>query len=327
MITTICRRSLFNFLIPPFFLIHNAALGQDTMTSERYPIVPFPVHLQPQKGAFTINKTTIIYSDKSFTNEAGYLQNILQNAGGYSIKINSGHSTADGILLEFNNNIAADEGYHLNIHPGKITLSAKTPTGIFRGIETIRQLLPVMAEKRNPVTHTVMIPAADIDDAPSYSWRGMHLDVSRHFFSIDYLKKFIDVMALYKMNKLHLHLSDDQGWRIEIKKYPKLTEEGAWRTFNNQDSDCIRMSKDNPDMAIDPKHIIHKDGKTLYGGFYTQEQMKSLVAYAAARHIDIIPELDMPGHMMAAIRAYPFLSCDGGSKWGALIFNSHLPVQ
>ncbi|WP_431211286.1 family 20 glycosylhydrolase [Puia sp. P3] len=113
-------------------------------------------------------------------------------------------------------------------------------------------------------------------------------------------------MALYKFNKFHLHLTDDQGWRIEIKKYPLLTERGAWRTFNNQDSACMRLAKENPDMAIDPAHIIERDGKQLYGGFYTQEEMKALVAYAADRHIDIIPEIDMPGHMMAAINQYNF---------------------
>jgi len=125
-------------------------------------------------------------------------------------------------------------------------------------------------------------------------------------------------MALYKMNKLHLHLTDDQGWRIEIKKYPKLTEEGAWRTLNNQDSACMKKAADNPDFNIDEQHIIHKNGKTLYGGFYTQAEMKALVAYAAERHIDIIPEIDMPGHMMAAINAYPFLTCNGENKWGTL---------
>lgn len=134
-------------------------------------------------------------------------------------------------------------------------------------------------------------------------------------------------MALYKMNKLHLHLTDDQGWRIQIKKYPKLTEEGAWRTFNSQDSDCIRMSKTNPDMAIDSQHIIHRNGQTLYGGFYTQQQIKNLVAFAAKRHIDIVPEIDMPGHMMAAIHAYPFLSCDGGSKWGKLFSTPICPCN
>jgi len=307
-------------------LIYNTTPAQDSAIAERYPVIPYPTHLQPLEGAFTINKTTTLYTEKPFTNESAYLQTLIRSATGFTLKISNGHPGNNAIVLATDNKTTANEGYQLNIHPGKIILSAKTATGIFRGIETIRQLLPVN-EKKSLATHSVMLPAAEIEDAPLYSWRGMHLDVARHFFSINYLKKFIDVMALYKMNKLHLHLTDDQGWRIEIKKYPKLTEEGAWRTFNNQDSDCMRMSKDNPDMAIDPQHIIHKDGKTLYGGFYTQQQMKGLVAYAAARHIDIIPEVDMPGHMMAAIREYPFLSCDGGSKWGALFSTPICPCN
>jgi hexosaminidase len=178
-------------------------------------------------------------------------------------------------------------------------------------------LLPVSIEQ-GAISKRLVLPAVSIEDQPAYAWRGMHLDVSRHFFSVAYLKKFIDRMALYKMNKLHLHLTDDQGWRIEIKKYPKLTEEGAWRTFNNQDSACMKRAKDNPDFIIDKEHIIQRDGKTLYGGFYTQQEMKGVVAYATARHIDIIPEIDMPGHMMAAINSYPFLTCNGENSWGKL---------
>ena len=215
-------------------LIYNTTPAQDSAIAERYPVIPYPTHLQPLEGAFTINKTTTLYTEKPFTNESAYLQTLIRNATGFTLKISNGHPGNNAIILATDNKITADEGYQLNIHPGKIILSAKTATGIFRGIETIRQLLPVN-EKKSLATHSVMLPAAEIEDAPLYSWRGMHLDVARHFFSINYLKKFIDVMALYKMNKLHLHLTDDQGWRIEIKKYPKLTEEGAWRNRRARD--------------------------------------------------------------------------------------------
>lgn len=129
------------------------------------------------------------------------------------------------------------------------------------------------------------------------------------------------------MNKFHLHLTDDQGWRVEIRKYPKLTEQGAWRIFNNQDSVCMKRALENPDFEIDPKHIIEREGKKLYGGFYTQSQLKRLVAYATERHIEIIPEIDMPGHMMAAINAYPFLTCNGDNSWGTLFTKPICPIN
>jgi len=237
----------------------------------RYPIIPWPGSLTPAAGEFTVTSQTLLNSDPVFANEAEMLATLL------GVKQTTG---AASIELRPDNTIAAEEGYKLLITRDKLLLSARTPAGMFRGIQTIRQLLPLAGK---------LIPCVAISDAPTYAWRGMHLDVSRHFFSIAYLKKFIDVLALYKMNKLHLHLTDDQGWRIEIKKYPLLTAKGAWRTFNNQDSACMRRAKDDPDFAIDPAHIIQKDGQTLYGGCYTQDEMRGLVAYAAARHIDIIP--------------------------------------
>jgi len=267
----------------------------------RYPIIPWPSSLVPAAGEFNVTAQTVLKSDSIFANEAEMLGTLL------GVKQTTG---AASIELRPDNTIAAEEGYKLVITQNKVLLTARTPTGMFRGIQTIRQLLPL--------TGKALLPCVTISDAPTYAWRGMHLDVSRHFFSIDYLRKFIDLLALYKMNKLHLHLTDDQGWRIEIKKYPLLTEKGAWRTFNNQDSACMRRAKDDPDFTIDPAHIIQKDGKTLYGGFYTQDEMRGLVAYAATRHIDIIPEIDMPGHMMAAIDQYNWLSCDSTSSFGAL---------
>lgn len=219
------------------------------------------------------------------------------------------------------------EGYHMDITPAAVTIKSRTPAGMFRAVETIRQLLPIGLENGSYHGKTLSLPAVSIADQPEYAWRGMHMDVSRHFFSIGYLHKFIDLMALYKMNKFHLHLTDDQGWRVEIKKYPLLTRQGAWRTFNNQDSACMKMAKDNPDFEIDKSHIIQRDGKTLYGGYYTQAQLKELVAYAASKHIEIIPEIDMPGHMMAAITSYPFLTCNGENKFGELFSKPICPCN
>ena len=285
-------------------------------TATRYPLIPYPTHLQEEKGFFTINAKTSIVGGSQFKNEIEQLQLLTQQVAPKGLPVASNSKAAtNSITILIDPSIKNEEGYKLTISPQQIFISARTSAGAFRAVQTLRQLM-IMPTAKNQAVNTISIPCATIEDAPLYGWRGMHLDVSRHFFSIAYLKKFMDVMALYKMNSFHFHLTDDQGWRIEIKKYPKLTEEGAWRTFNNQDSECIKRSVDNPDMTIDPKHIVQKNGKTMYGGFYTQEQIKDLVKYAASKHINIVPEIDMPGHMMAAIASYPFLSCSGQNVWG-----------
>ena len=286
---------------------------------ERYPIVPYPSSLVAEAGEFVVTPATrLVVASPIFIAEAGVLNQYFENYFGRPLKV-GGAGDARSIVMKYDAGITAAEGYGLVVTPGRVVLSARTAAGMFMGVQTVRQLLPVGVERRGDGVGTrIVLPAVVIKDAPVYAWRGMHLDVSRHFFSIDYLRKFIDVMALYKLNTFHLHLTDDQGWRIEIKKYPKLTENGAWRTLNNQDSACMRRATDNPDLAIDPAHIIKKGGKKLYGGYYTQAEMRALVAYAAGKHITIIPEIDMPGHMMAAINQYPYLSCDGQSVFGKL---------
>ncbi|MFY0256315.1 family 20 glycosylhydrolase [Chitinophaga sp. 30R24] len=283
--------------------------------SPRYPIIPYPWHLQPRSGSFVITPATGLLP-AAFPNETAQLQQLFTQAFGKPLQVvkTAGKGT---VVMRLNPALKGDEDYTLDISQQQLLITAATATGFFRAIETLRQLMPAsIARASSNKLSQVSIPAALVEDHPAYSWRGMHLDVARHFFSISYLKRFIDLLALYKMNTLHLHLTDDQGWRIEIKKYPLLTSQGAWRELNNQDSVCMKKAVDNPDMAIDTMHIVHRDGKTLYGGFYTQEQMKDLIHYAAARHVDIIPEIDMPGHMMAAIKAYPFLTCSGELGWG-----------
>ena len=301
--------------------------AQAQESNSKFPLIPYPSSLTIGQGSFNITaKTLIVTEGHRFDNEAAQLNLLLKQYLGSRLKIAGGAAAAQSIVLKYDASITAPEAYRLSVTSKSVVLSAKEPAGAFRGIETLRQLLPADEHVQSP-SKTVTLLAVAIADQPAYAWRGMHLDVSRHFFSIDYLKKFIDLLALYKFNKLHLHLTDDQGWRIEIKKYPKLTEEGAWRTFNNQDSAVMKKSADNPDFVIDPKHIIQKDGKTLYGGFYTQQQMKGVVAYALARHIDIIPEIDMPGHMMAAINSYPFLTANGENKWGKLFTTPICPCK
>jgi len=303
------------------FTVSISALAQDN----RYPLIPWPTKLIAGKGSFIISTKTNINTDSRFKSEAEQLNELLSNGLGKKLSTNKREKNS-AIKLVYDASITAPEGYKLSITPQQVTISAKYPAGMFHATETIRQLLPVSIEE-GIASKQLSLPAVTIADEPAYEWRGMHLDVSRHFFSVSYLKKFIDRLALYKMNKLHLHLTDDQGWRIEIKKYPLLTEQGAWRTFNNQDSACMKRAADNPDFTIDKEHIIQRDGKTLYGGFYTQEEMKGVVAYAAARHIDIIPEIDMPGHMMAAINSYPFLTCNGENKFGELFSKPICPCN
>lgn len=300
---------------------------QTTAQSTASPaLIPYPASLTTAKGSFMVTPAVSINAAPGFEKAVAELQRLVKQAWGRPLKTTAA-STKKKIVLQKDAAITAAEGYRISITPQQVLLEAGGPVGMFRAVQTIRQLLPPIADKKTASLQAWALPALAISDAPGYAWRGIHLDVSRHFFSIAYLEKLIDRMALYKLNKLHLHLTDDQGWRVEIKKYPALTAQGAWRTFDKNDSFCMRQQKDNPDMAIDPKHIKQRDGKTLYGGFYTQQQLKDLVQYAAARYIDIIPEVDMPGHMMAAIHAFPDLSCEGGSQWGELFSTPVCPCK
>lgn len=282
----------------------------------RYPLIPWPTSLTPAAGEADIDAHTPLLVEAApdrFTNEVRYLQTALRHYLGpqaaQQVKATSVKTTA--IIIKDDPALTAPESYALTIEGKEIRLSAHSPAGLFYAIQTLRQLMPAALE--NGHGSRLKIPCVAISDQPAYSWRGMMLDVSRHFFGVDYVKKYIDMMALYKFNTLHLHLTDDQGWRIEIKKYPRLTSVSGWRSFNDQDSACIELAKqlDNPDFRLDPAHLRHVDGKTQYGGFYTQKEMKGIIQYAAERHIQIVPEIDMPGHMMAAIMLYPELSCSG----------------
>jgi hexosaminidase len=188
------------------------------------------------------------------------------------------------------------EGYTLSVTPEEVVIGASDPAGLFYGAQTLLQLLPArsaMADKTD-----IQIPCVEIEDQPRFKWRGMMLDVSRHFFSKPEVEQLLDAMARYKLNTFHWHLVDDQGWRIEIKKYPKLTEMGAWRP--------------SVGFGLDPKSAKAYGPDGRYGGYYTQADIREVVAYAAARHITIVPEIEMPGHSSAALMAYPQLSCTGG---------------
>lgn len=253
-----------------------------------YHIIPQPVFMEMLKGRFLVNSKTAVAATNNLEKEGRYLADLLSQNLNTSIAFQSGSSAA-AIQLKLDTSILEDEGYTVSVTSQKIIVAGKTAKGVFYGIQTLRQLLPTAKVS----TKNFTIPAVKIQDYPRFSYRGMHLDVGRHIFPLDFIKKYIDLIAMHKMNTFHWHLTEDQGWRIEIKKYPKLTEIGSKRYGTI-------------------KGRFHKEAgndETEYGGFYTQEEIKEVVKYAKERHVSIIPEIELPGHASAAIASYPFLSC------------------
>ena len=250
-------------------------------------IIPKPVSLKVKQGAFRLDKnTTITVKDDGDRDAADFFNDYLQKFYGFSLNIKDAASS-NSISLTTRKFIKApenDEHYTLNGTARSIAIEGDSYAGTFRGMQSLIQLLPVKK------TTSLQLPLVNISDQPELKYRGLMLDVARHFFDVDFVKKYIDFIALHKMNTFHWHLTDDQGWRIEIKKYPKLTEVGGYR-----DGTIIGHY---PGTGNDNLH---------YGGFYTQEQIKDVVAYAAKRHITVIPEVEMPGHAKAALASYPNL--------------------
>ncbi|MEO6682220.1 MAG: beta-N-acetylhexosaminidase, partial [Ginsengibacter sp.] len=256
-------------------------------------IIPQPVNLQLGDGAFLIEQNTaVIYNkkDNDLKAAAAFLLSHIKAISGYYLPQNKKGSRSIELKME-KNDALGKEGYTLNVTPTSIVLSANNKTGLVYAMQSLFQTLPVIRTNA-----PLEVPAMSITDYPRFPYRGMHLDVSRHFFSPEVVREFIDLMAIYKFNTFHWHLTDDQGWRIEIKKYPKLTSVGAWRV-------------DRTDKPWELRERAKPGEKPTYGGYYTKEQIKDIVAYASERNITIIPEIEMPGHAEAAIAAYPFLSC------------------
>ena len=282
------------------------------LSAEDISIIPFPAKINIGNERFYLSgeNQLIVEGDNSFFNEVCYLQNLIKSVTGRYLSSTEGNYK---IIIRKCNDCEKTDSYKLDITNKEIVIAAGSTTGVFYAIQTLKQLI-ITGHKAGASS----IPTLSVYDYPAYEWRGMMLDVSRHFFSIEYLKKQIDLLAYFKFNKFHLHLTDDQGWRIEIKQYPELTQKGAWRTFNRHDSLALKKAGENPDFALDANSLVRNGDKVLYGGFYTQEELKDLIKYAQERHIEIIPEIDMPGHMMAAISAYPGLSCTGEAAWGEL---------
>ncbi|WP_394746987.1 family 20 glycosylhydrolase [Spongiimicrobium salis] len=248
-------------------------------------IIPRPMEVQRTAGEFQLNSNTVFVSpSKELDKIAVFFHAKIQAATGFNLIITSEQIKENIIKFELDENLALNaEGYFLEVTEAGVTIRAKRPQGIFYGMQSVMQLLPPEIESTTPVnTVAWKIPVLTIKDQPVFGWRGLNLDVSRHFIPVDAIKKQLDVLALFKINKFHWHLTDDQGWRIEVKKYPKLTEIGAKRK---------------------------NDDGSIYEGYYTQEEIKEIVGYAKERYIDVIPEIDVPGHVVSVLAAYPELSC------------------
>jgi hexosaminidase len=249
-------------------------------------VIPKPVSFEATSASFALTSETVIRTasdNEEVKKIAEFLASRLRPATGFNLEVGAAKDESGGIRLALTADDAlGDEGYTLSVDDEGINLSANKPAGLFRGVQTLRQLLPADIEKTTKQEGPWTIAGGTIRDIPAYSFRGAMLDVSRHFFGVEDVKRYIDLISFYKMNILHLHLSDDQGWRIEIKSWPNLTAIGA-----------------NSEVG---------EGK---GGFYTQEQYKDIVSYAAERYVTIIPEIDMPGHTNAALASYPELNCNG----------------
>ena len=279
-----------------------AALACLLALDSAFAVIPRPVQLVPGQGAFTLTPTTVIVTDRATRDLGEMLADYLFPATGLRLAVRTtGLARAPVISLRLDPALArlGPEGYRLDVTPTRVAIRAAQRAGVFYAIETLRQLLPVeifRAARVGGVAWTV--PAVTVEDAPRFAWRGAHLDVARHFMPKEFVKKFIDLLALHKLNRFHWHLTDDQGWRLEIKQYPRLTAVGGWR----RETILGRPAEDSTTWRFDGRP---------HGGFYTQDDVREIVAYAAARFVTVVPEIEMPGHSQAAVAAYPELGNTG----------------
>ncbi len=270
-----------------------------------YQVVPLPQELNlTQEAPFTLtSRTSILYPEGNdlLKRNAEFLSEYISQSTGYTLPVKSfkeGETAKRAIVLTLDPQMTEAEGYRISTSAEGISISGQTANGVFYGIQTLRKSIPAQAQGAD-----ILLPAGEIKDAPRFAYRGMMLDVGRHFFPVEFVKEYIDLLALHNMNTLHWHLTEDQGWRIEIKKYPKLTEIGSIRS-------CTVIG-----------HNSGEYDNTPYGGFFTQEEAREIVRYAQERYITVIPEVDLPGHMLAALASYPELGCTGGpyevaTQWG-----------
>ena len=277
-------------------------------------IIPRPVRLVPHPGRFELTPRTSIWTDDRTERLGRQLAAYLEPATGFALQRQRGGTPPGAaIVLRLDASLGhlGPEGYALEVTPTQVIARASDERGLFYALQSIRQLLPPAIFRAAPVAGVRWtMPAVSIEDRPRFAWRGSHLDVGRHFMPKEFVKKHLDLMALHKLNTFHWHLTEDQGWRLAIRKYPRLTEVGGWRPQTL----VGRMGayRDSTEWVFDG---------VRHGGFYTQDDAREIVAYAAARHITVLPEIEMPGHALAAIAAYPELGITGaqlqvGMRWG-----------
>ncbi len=269
-------------------------------------LVPKPMQIEQKPGEFSLDANTAILVDKDSPDAANVgrqLAERIERATGYVLKVSPGDGgDARNAIVVTSKDADAKlgaEGYRLDVTPEGATIRATGGAGMFYGMQTLLQLFPpaIFGKSKAEGNIAWTAPAVRIADRPRFVWRDLHLDVSRHFFNKEEVKNYIDLLAQHKFNTFHFHLVDDQGWRIEIKRYPKLTEMGAWRK--------------DIGFGLNPKDGTAYGPDGRYGGFYTQDDIRELVAYAKARYVTIMPEIEMPGHACAALAAYPSYSCEG----------------
>ncbi len=297
------------------FLFCIAALILSACTKQQLPVANYDIIPQPKEvqlndnGAFVLSPKTVVYYEADLHREAQFLSEYVNDILGFGLKLKEMQGEkADGIVLKLAPvDFGQAESYEISVTPKQVVIKGADAAGVFYGIQTLRKSLPIPLKNStdNSQLSTVncQLPCGTIKDYPNFAYRGMHLDPCRHFIPLDSVKVYLDMMAMHNMNQFHFHLSEDQGWRIEIKKYPELTEIGAYRKgtvigHNGNLYDTIR-----------------------HGGYYTQDELRDLIQYAAERHINIIPEIDLPGHMQAALACYPNMGCTGGpyevwKRWG-----------
>lgn len=279
-----------------------------TAQEANYNVVPLPQNITLNKAkAFVLNPQTVIVTEdnEAMQRNAEFLKDFIKQTTGLQVA-DAATKGSNSIVLKLSKKISADEGYSIKVTANKVLIEGKTPAGVFYGIQTLRKSLPVNKHCGKHAHHamtSITLPAGVINDQPRFGYRGGMLDVGRHFFPISFIKEYIDMLALHNLNTFHFHLTEDQGWRVEIKKYPKLTEIGSKRA----------------QTVIGHNSPVYDE--TPYGGYFTQDELREIVKYAADRYITVIPEIDMPGHMRAALAAYPEYGCTGGpytvaEEWG-----------